>query len=337
MSIFIRLFGNSKKAQAAIPSEEIFQDTAGEIEIKGTSVQPEAVDRGSSSTEISQEAAALVSSSLEIIESQVNIDRGFIQISTGVESKVMVAAYQLEEAHKRHPLNPQLHYAWASALHLAAQFKSAEDEMKDVVKLHPDFLLAKYAIRGWERWKSPFTLPSWTSLKKSVPQSIAERVITTILLSVRDGISPRATLFLRDVSGDFQDLKALHSAKIDMTSVISPVTDPQLMAIYVKIWDNLQSPYDVEALEAPLHLQGHPTRCTFEYFFLQQDMDFVVIDNTNNILLNKRLAMPDKMIRANQQLLKLLESSPGREISAFELVSAIQSHQRLMSPSNVSF
>lgn len=287
--------------------------------------------------EITQEASALIAASLEIIETQVRSEKGLIQMATGSDTKVMEAARQLEEAHKLHPQNPGLHYAWASALHLAAQFKLAEDEMKNVVQLHPDFLLAKFAVGGWARWKSPFTLPSWTPHTTSVPPAIAGTVKTTILLSVRDGLSPRATLFLRDVNGDFRDLKVLNSAKIDITSVISPVTTPQLIAIYAKIWDNPRSPYVVEELGAPLHLQGYPTRCTFEYLCLQQDIDFVILDNRSNILLNKRLTMPGKMRETNQQLLKLLESSTGQEISTSELVRAIQSHQRQMSPSNLSF
>ena len=97
----------------------------------------------------------------------------------------MEAANKFQEAHHLHEQNPLLHFGLASALHLAAQFKSAEDEMKTIVQLHPDFQLARFAIGGWERWKSPFTLPSWTPHTESVPPVIAGTVKTTILLSVR--------------------------------------------------------------------------------------------------------------------------------------------------------
>lgn len=306
--------------------------------VENVGQEPKRSAADTTATEISSEASALISEAIAIIESQVTIEPGVVQINgSGSEGKLMEAANKLQEAHHLHEQNPLLHFGWASALHLAAQFKSAEDEMKTIVQLHPDFLLARFAIGGWERWKSPFTLPSWTPHTESVPPAIAGTVKTTILLSVREGLSPRATLFLRDSSGDFQDLKTLRSAKLDITSVLSPVTTPQLVAIYAKIWDNPQSPYEVEELGAPLRVPGHPMRCTFEYLCLQQDIDFVVLDIRNNILLNKRLTMPSKMRQTNQQLLGLLESAAGQEVSTSELVGAMQSHQRQVSPSTVSF
>ncbi len=328
-----------QEAEASEHAFQAFKDRyIAEFAERNMGQEPKLSAADTTATGIPSDASALISEAIDIIEGQVTIQPGAIRVEgSGSEGKVMEAANKLQEAHNLHPQNPLLHFGWASALHLAAQFKSAEDEMKAIVQLHPDFLLARFAIAGWERWKSPFTLPSWTPQTEGVPPAIAEIVKTTVLLSVREGLSPRATLFLRDASGDFQDLNALRSAKIDITSVVSPVKTPQLMAIYVKIWDNLQSPYEVEELGAPLRLPGDPSRCTFEYLCLQQDIDFVVLDNNNKILLNKRLTMPSRMREANQQLLGLLESTAGQEVSTSELVGAMQSHQRQMSPSSVSF
>ena len=49
-----------------------------------------------------------------------------------------------------------------------------------------------------------------------------------MLLQVRDGLTPRSALFLRDAAADFQDINVLNSAKIDITTVISEVTNPQV-------------------------------------------------------------------------------------------------------------
>jgi hypothetical protein len=289
--------------------------------------------------ELSLEASRHVSAALEIVEAQVRIERGFVQVeSTGAGEKLMEAAHKLEEAHKLHPRNPLLHYAWASALHLAWQHKSAEDEMRGLAQSNPDFLLAGFAIEGWERWAPPFKLPPWSSNTTSVHPAISASVVTGVLLAVRDGLEPRATLFLRDTGGDFRDVRALRSARLDITTVISPVTNPQIVGIYASIWDDpSRPPFQVEALGAPLFPRGHSSRSKYESLCVHRDIDFVVIDNHDRILLNKRLPMSGNMRQANQRLLKLLKASAGREISEPELMDAIMSHQRAFSHSHVRY
>lgn len=60
--------------------------------------------------------------------------------------KIFKSVFQL------HSENPLLHYAYASCLHLALQYKSVYEEMKECIKNHPNFIPAKLALEGWERW-----------------------------------------------------------------------------------------------------------------------------------------------------------------------------------------
>ena len=62
-----------------------------------------------------------------------------------------------------------------------------------------------------------------------------------------------------------------------------------------------------------------------------------VIDNNDNILLNKRLKMPDKMVSTNKKILNLLKFLDGREISQSELINAIMEHQKQVKPSEVVY
>jgi hypothetical protein len=83
--------------------------------------------------------------------------------------------------------------------------------MRRLVEAHPQFLLARFALDGWEQWKSPFLMPEWGPTVTSGLTAIAPGLQTIVLLGVLDGITPRATLFLRDAQGDFQNASVLNS------------------------------------------------------------------------------------------------------------------------------
>jgi hypothetical protein len=279
-----------------------------------------------------------ISQSLEIIEGQVKIEPGMVQVeSTGSSGKIMEAVRKFEIILEQHRDNPLLHYAYASSLHLAMQYKSAEDEMKKCSETHPDFILAKLALEGWGKWQSMFTLPPWGTQTKTIHPALSQAIKTSILLPVRDGLVPRAALFLRDVRGDFQNIQALRSARITVASVISAVRYPQIIGIYAKVYDNPNNPFDIEVLQSPFSPRGDKTRATYEYLCIQHDIDFSVIDRNDGIMINKRLPIPSNMKETNQKILQLLLSSDGADISASQLMNAIMKHQQQFSPSNVRY
>ncbi len=284
------------------------------------------------------EAATLISEALAIIDSQVQITLGTVAVtSTGSEGRTMEAARKLQTAHELCPDDASVHYAYACSLHLAAQYESARSVMQACAESHPTFALAQLALQNWTNWRSPFMLPPWSGEARTVHPAISQAVLVNDLRSVRDGLLPRAALFLRDSAGDFQDLQALRSAEITLATVISPVSNPQVIGVYAKIYDNPSSPYDVEYLEIPFRPRGHPTRSTLEYLFIQEDMDFVVIDRQDRILLNKRLPMSARMRETNREALEKLSATEGRDISTGEVMQAIQNHQRQFAPSDVRY
>jgi hypothetical protein len=286
----------------------------------------------------SKTAQEYISEALNIIEGQVKImPESQITMSTGSDGVVMEAARKFEAAFKIHPENPLLHYAYASCLHLSMQYKSAEDEMRKCADAHPNFILAKLAVNGWEKWQSMFTLPPWGKTTKAVHPALTQMVKTSILLAVRDALVPRTTMFLRDSQGDFQDLQALRSARITLANVISPVSDPQVIGIYAKIYDNPSDPYDVEILEIPFRPKGDKIRARYEYLCIQEDIDFVVLDRNDHILVNKRLAIPRNMRNTNVKLFKMLDASEGIEFSSSQFMNALMEHQRKFAPSDVRY
>jgi hypothetical protein len=287
---------------------------------------------------LSTEASNYISEALSIIESQVDIKPEMVHIaSTGSEGKVMEAARKFDAAFQLHPETPLLHYAYASCLHLSMQYKSAEDEMRKCAETHPEFILAKLALEGLEKWQSMFTLPPWGTKTNAVHPALSQILNTSILLAVRDSIVPRSAIFLRDAQGDFQDIQALRSARITLGSVISPVKDPQVIGIYAKIYDNPSNPYDVEILEIPFRPRGDKTRARYEYLCIQEDIDFVVIDRNDRILVNKRLSIPQNMRTTDKEIFKMLEASEGIEVSTSQLMTSIMEHQRKFAPSDVRY
>jgi hypothetical protein len=286
---------------------------------------------------LSEEASALVNEALEIIETKaVQIAPSAIIKYGGDASQSMHAAEILEKAYRLQPDHPWLHYAWASALHLALQYQTARVEMERLSENHPGFQWAKLAVEGWDHWDGLFTLPPWYPSTTTVHQAISSEVKRGYVMGTRQELQPRATLFLRDASGDFQGLSTLDSMRIDITTVLSD-TEPLLAVVYARVWDNPTNPYQVEALGLPLYPRGSKLRCKYEYLCLEEEIDFAIIDNQDRILLNKRLPMPDRMRKAHADLFHRLSTSPGRDYSDMELISAVRTFQSRFALSDVRY
>jgi hypothetical protein len=169
---------------------------------------------------------------------------------------------------------------------------------------------------------------------------ISRTVTKTIMLPVRDGIRPRAALFFRDAHEELNDVEAMQKADIlhiALATVISSVSNPQVVCVYAKICDNPSNPLIIESPHTPFHPHGHDVRSTFEYFCLQEDMDVVIMDRQDRILLNKRVPFSSLMMKTNMNILAMLNSSEGRNFSPVEVMNALQSYQRQVPLSDVQF
>ena len=212
----------------------------------------------------------------------------------------------------------------------------AREEMERLLAANASFYWAKFAVDGWDHWDGLFTLPPWYPGITTVHQSISAEVKRGYVLGTRQGLQPRATLFLRDTSGDFQGLSTLDSMRIDITTALSDA-EPLLAVVYARIWDNPTDPYQVEALGLPLYPRGSKLRCKYEYLCLQEGIDFAIIDNQDRILLNRRLSTTNRMKKVHANLFDRLSTSPGREYSDMELISAVRAFQDRFALSDVRY
>ncbi|MCH7727123.1 MAG: hypothetical protein IH991_11675 [Planctomycetes bacterium] len=255
----------------------------------------------------------------------------------------MEAARKLEKAHKLHPDNASLRYAYAAALYLTPLATSrAEEQMKQLAKTHPDFHQAQFALMGMNtRWWSGnlFTLPPWSPDISAVHPKIARHVKGTTLFTVRDHIEPKVAFFLRDVDRDFRDRSVLESARIELATIISPVaTDHyQVIGVYARITPKQGKPIEFEALGVVELRQKDMARQGYQFFCTQREIDFVVLNSQGRILFNKRLPISQKMRNTNERLRKLLEKPSEQAFSSTEFFKALKAHQRGFSFADVDY
>lgn len=288
---------------------------------------------------LSEEVTGLVRSALQIVDQHVAFSgAAFVVTGTGSEGGLMEAATHFEKAHHAQPDSAPLHYAYCSALSLAMQFKTARDEMEALAAAHPDFSLARWALAGWDEWRSPLTLLEWSPATTEVPPALSDAVLGCTLRPVREGINPRAAYFFRDRGGDLQDLKALKRARIDITTVVDEQSSSiPVVGIYARVWDNPSDALGMEAHELPLSSHGAQSRMACQYLTTQRDIDFVVLSADGRILLNRRMEMPERMLAANLQLAQLLDRPEGHEYERFEIVQAVTTHQQDYAAATVAY
>ncbi len=282
-------------------------------------------------TVFSKKASTCITDALAIIDSQIESDFESSEINIRNDAGQLIeASLRFKTAHQLQPENPLLHFAYASALHCAGQIQSARKEMERCQLAHSDFKLASMALNSWDNWWSLFMLPPWNSEKRKfrkISAGISKILQTSILLPVRERICPHAVQFIRDVNDDFHNLKSFKSAKIQTMNMISPITDPQIFALFIAINKNAGKPLRVQETDCPIKPRGDWSRLRWELFCMQTAFNLVIVDKDDFVLFNVRLKMSKKMISTNKKMLAMIDDADGRDIPTLELFDAIARHR----------
>ena len=295
-------------------------------------------DCGSNDTVFSKKASTCITEALAIIDSQIEFDFESSEVTIrDVAGQLIDASLKFKTAYKLQPDNPLLHYAYASSLHCAGQIQNARKEMERCQLAHSDFKLASMALNSWDNWCSFFTLPPWNSDIRKAPACISKILQTSMLLPVRKRIWPRAVQFIRDVNDDFHNLKALKSNKIQTLNMISPITDPQIFALFIAINKNAGKPLRVHETDCPIKPRGDWGRLRWELFCMQTGYDLVIVDKDDFVLFNVRLKMSKKMLATNKKMLALIDDANGRDIPTLELFDAIARHRSYVKLEEIRF
>lgn len=284
-----------------------------------------------------EDAGRLVRDALASIESAVEVGPEHVLVRDATGSAMADGVEKLRQAHQAALDSRDVHYAFASALQLHLQTASAETEMMKCADRHPVWALPRLTSPGWFRgMTSLFALASVDLTRDSVGPPIGARVLTSVLLPVRQGLVPRAILWLR--AGDDETFsEAWKTAQIEFATVWSVVDRPQVVGLYLRMHDRAGSAFDVEVLDAPLREPGHPTRCAFELLCEQVHLDFVVLDAADRVLLHRRIPFSVSTHQVHARLRSAFLRGEGGKIETPEVLAALQAHQRATPMSAIHF
>ena len=136
-------------------------------------------------------------------------------------------------------------------------------------------------------------------------------------------------LFEKDYDG-WWTMERLQDIKVEVAVKFVPSgsNEPKILAMYRKIsGPRLRKP-DIDetfvVIDAPkdeLSLVG------LEYLCELDSMDIVIFNNSNSILLNRRIALSGKTKSILKEVRNMLRSTSGKNLSTSEVIRMIQAYQ----------
>ena len=277
-----------------------------------------------------EDVAAIVGKALGIISRQVTISPFFQVVGAGDTGPVMEAARLLMKASTLEPHNASLHYAYVGVLQLAMQFKTAEEENAKLIELRPDYALAKFSREAWKAGArlspSPFAYPEWTTTSKTLPRFYTDKLHTFTVFPAREGIYTRPVLFEKDSEG-WWTKERLQNVKIEI-AVVLDTGGPNIGTLYRKCsGPGLTKPDMQEALVVLDLPKDDLSLVGWEYLVDADFTDVVVVDRTDNVLLNQRVPIPEKTKTTFGLIRDILLNTRGRKVSIQEAQRAFQRYQ----------
>jgi predicted Zn finger-like uncharacterized protein len=274
---------------------------------------------------------------INAVASQVTITQPGSCSIRRMEATVLFAK-ELGELHREYPRSAELHYAYAAALEVNSLSEEAARVLEECTKAHPNFWLAKVVsqrqcLSTWNPFLCSEFDPSETTQVHEAIDSVLSR---TLLLTTRDGMLPRATVFQRDGSDEF-DVSVLQSCKIDFLTTISPVTDPQVVAINICIYDDPTNPYRTEILFCPFSSLQDERRFACELFVRQDDFDFVIVDGRGKVKYRRGVEPSQRMQAVHATLAHMLDEIPSQEIPESRYMQAIRQHTTMVNPNTLQY
>ena len=311
MSIFSRLFGRKQGP--------------------GQTGQSEVDDQGLQDPRVPEAAAALMAN--VTLSPEMNSVKG-----TGSTGPVMAAANLFKALHEAYPQSPNLHFAWAASLQVALQGETAANVLAACVQSHPGFWLAQAtqkqnALVNW----NPFFLPEFSPQSGAQVHPVIHRMVATnVLLATRQGILPRAVIFLRDGSNEFA-VSRLNSCKMEFVTTVSEIKTPQVIAINGRIHDDPTNPYQCEIVQCPIGPFGEKGRLPYELFVRQTTYDFVVLDGAGRVKYLRRMTPSGRMKAVHQRLAQMFDTTDGPKLSVSDVLGAIRRHQSILDPKKLAY
>ncbi|MEO0250393.1 MAG: hypothetical protein ABIN58_12890 [candidate division WOR-3 bacterium] len=287
-------------------------------------------EAGKAGTDKKDETKAMVNDALKVIGQNLEINESLTIRSTGDQGEILAAYRKLKQASDLEPQNLELRYAAICALRLAGQFASALREMAAFSQAHPEFALAQLTLSGWQEEAEGiapgvFRYPECTPSMKALPPLYERKVKTCVLFPAREGIHPRAVLFLKDNEA-YWTKEMLKDAKVEI-AVVHESDNPQLVAIYARTLLPGKRPDMQEYLSVLTLPKSDASIAAWSYLCGQDFVDFVVIDNQKQIMLNQRVKLSEGTKKTLSDVKKVLLTTEGKKLSDREVLSVCRKFQ----------
>jgi hypothetical protein len=226
---------------------------------------------------------------LGIIAEQVVLVPEFGVKNSGDSSPVMEATKLLQQAVDADPENPELRYAYAGALRLAAQFKKSDEELVRLIQSHPQYSLARFPPRLGTRvpqWSFAVCLSPVDGKDDFLTGLLPGQMMSFTLFPVREGILPRAVLLEKDNDGWWTREK-LSGVKFEVAAVLK-TGSPNIVGIYRSAKGPGLEPPDIqEALVVIDSRKDDISLVGLEYLVDADFVDTAIIDSSNRGIMQR--------------------------------------------------
>lgn len=269
---------------------------------------------------IESDSAKLIGQALRILDDHIDVTRNlWVFKESGSGGKSMEAVKILKQASSDEPDNAHLRFTYITALPIAAQFQTAQDELKTFMGSFPSYSLAHYLSESWEEGPlSPgvFRYPEWQATTSVLP-AYYRGTSGMALWPARKGIYPRAVLLEKDDEGWWTREK-LRDLKVEVAIVLSPGR-PNIAAIYRKCsGPGLDRPDHNEGITVLDRPKDAPLVVALAFLCEQKSLDVVIVDRNDKILFNEQIEISLAMRSTLDKVRAVLLETRGRDFSESE-------------------
>ena len=243
----------------------------------------------------------------------------------------------LQELTLAYPGDPMPLFLTACAQQIFGQGRTAEEQLAKCCEAFPWFWQATLIQRRrWILQANPFMLPSFNPGTETIHDAINGVLQTNLIILCRVRCLPEAVFFLKDSGGEF-DASVLEDVRIEYATTVSSVTSPQVIAINGRIHDNPNNPYQLEVMSCPFRPLTNAERITYEFFTRQPYFYAVITDRRGGVLTERKIPVKGRMAAAHETLARRFETDSGTELSASDVMRAMQRHQSVTNPQTIHY
>lgn len=253
----------------------------------------------------------------------LDIEKGFIGTSTQKLAPVIHVAQLL---HEENPDEMAAHYLYTLTLKWGMQFASAERELILLKEKHCAIPEVKNLIEyGLMNWHDGFQYPEWNEKSISFTRQYSDRLKSLLLMDFRDGIHRRACIAIRAQRNWFGVLP-FPSNIIGSFEILWVDNDiAPAVGLYPMLNDKPEESVINETYLFPSVPEYHQTLKTF----IEQDHTyFIMFDEDDNLLMNRKIIYNDVMRKKLADISKKMEGmNETKNFDQTSMMSALREIQ----------